>query len=89
LRRRRELLRIYRRISTKKYLHGKATYEYERFYVPVPKRYHHIVKPFVGKEISIEVEPVENGFVVRGRVVAPPRKTPSIYEIMQGRLEPS
>ena len=32
-------------VSKKKYLHGKRVYEYERFYVPVPKRFQQIVKP--------------------------------------------
>jgi len=58
-------LRIYRRVSRKKYLHGKRVYEYERFYVPVPKRFQHLVKQFAFKDLRIRVEQDARGFVVR------------------------
>ena len=60
-------MRLYRRVVKKDYLHGKAVYEYERFYVPVPKRYHDLVRPFLGVDLEIKVEPVEGGggFVVK------------------------
>jgi len=31
---------LYHRVVKKDYLHGKAIYCYERFYVPIPKEYH-------------------------------------------------
>jgi len=61
-------LRIYRRISKKKYLHGKRVYEYERFYVPVPKRFQQIVKAFAHKNLRIKVERDAKGFIVRVQV---------------------
>ena len=60
-----EWLRIYRRVSKKNYLHGKAIYEYERFYLPVPKMFQHIVRPFVGKDLKVKIEPDKDGFVVK------------------------
>jgi len=58
-------LRIYRRISKKNYLHGKAIYEYERFYIPIPKKFQKIVKPFVGQDLRVKVEQEKDGFVVK------------------------
>ena len=65
-------MRIYRHVSKKKYLHGKRTYKYERFYVPVPKRFQQIVKPFVDQDIKIKVEPEAEGFVMRIQVRSRP-----------------
>jgi len=50
-------LRIYRRVSKKKYLHGKRVYEYEMFYVPVPKRFQQIMKPFANHDVKVKAEP--------------------------------
>jgi hypothetical protein len=58
-------VRIHRWVSRKKYLHDKAAYEYERFCVPVPKRFQDIVKPFAGREVKIKIEPHEAGFTVK------------------------
>jgi len=59
------VLRIYRRVSKKNYLHGKRVYEYERYYVPVPKRFQQYVKPFVNQDVRVKVEPEKEGFTVR------------------------
>ncbi len=67
-------MRIYRRVSKKKY-HNKALYEYERFFVPVPKRYHDFVRPFTGKDVKVKVESVENGFVLKVQLRSPPNAT--------------
>jgi len=50
-------LRIFRRTSKKNYLHGKAVYKYEQLYITVPKRFQNIMKPFVGQDIKVKVEP--------------------------------
>jgi hypothetical protein len=60
--------RIYRRVSRKKYLHGKRVYEYERFYVPVPKRFQHLVKPFARRDLKVKVEQETEGFVMKVQV---------------------
>jgi len=72
-----EWLRIYRRVSRKNYLHGKAIYEYERFYVPVPKLFQHIVEPFVGKDLKVKVEPDQDGFVVKITLPSRPKNLAS------------
>ena len=58
-------MRIYHRVSRKKYLHGKRVYEYERFYVPVPKRFQQYVKPFANQDVKVRVEPEKEGFIIR------------------------
>ena len=68
-------MRIYRHISKKKYLHGKRVYEYERFYVPVPKRFQQIVKPFASQDIKVKVEPETEGFVIRIKVRSRPQRS--------------
>jgi hypothetical protein len=60
--------RIYHRVSKKKYLHGKRVYEYERFYVPVPKRFQHLVKPFARRDLKVKVEQETEGFVMKVQV---------------------
>jgi hypothetical protein len=54
--------------SKKKYLNGKRVYEYERLYIPIPKRYLQILKPFIGKNVKVKVEPETEGFVIRIQV---------------------
>jgi hypothetical protein len=73
-------LRIYRRISKKKYLHGKKVYEYERFYVPVPKRFQQIVKPFVSQDIKVKVEPETEGFIVKVQVFSRPQRPSGVSQ---------
>ncbi|MBS7657427.1 hypothetical protein KEJ33_05840 [Candidatus Bathyarchaeota archaeon] len=63
-------MKIYRRVSKKNYLHGKRTYAYERFYVPVPKRFHNLIKAFLGKELKVKVELAAEGFTVRVQAVS-------------------
>lgn len=61
-------MRIYRHVSKKKYLHGKRVYEYQKFYVPVPKRFEQIMKSFASQDINIRVEPEAEGFMMRIQV---------------------
>ena len=65
-------LRLYRRVVKKNYLHGKAVYHYERFYVPIPRRYHDLVRRFLGVDLDIQVEDVEDEFIVRVSKVETP-----------------
>ena len=57
-------IRIQRKVSKKRYLHGKHTYTYERLYVPIPKRFHDKVKPFLNKNLKIEVRRKNNGLEI-------------------------
>ena len=58
-------VRIHRWTLRKKYLHSKAVYRYERFCVPVLKRFQDIVKPFAGREVKIKIELQEDGFTMQ------------------------
>ena len=78
--------RIYRCVSKKNYLHGKAVYQYERFYVPVPKQYHHIARAFIGKDLEVEVKKEGDGFVLHVRPPPPPGR--SIYDILGAKKPP-
>ena len=75
-------MRLYRRVSRKRYF-GKAVYEYERFYVPVPKRFNDIVKPFLGKDLEVTVEKRDDGFLLYARVACRGRSY-SIYDVLFG-----
>ena len=62
-------MRLYRQVSRKRY-YG-YVYEYERFYLPIPKRYNNIVKTFVGVELKVEVKEVKEGFIVEAKIKKP------------------
>ena len=68
-------MRIYRRISGKKYLQGKAVYRYEQLYIPVPKRFQSIVRPFLEQDLKIKIEPDGEGFVIKTHVISRPKQT--------------
>ena len=65
---------------------SKAVYEYERFYVPVPRRFNDMVKPFLGEDLEISVERRDNGFLLHARVRRRSRSY-SIYEVLLVRVE--
>ncbi|MEM2112395.1 MAG: hypothetical protein QXX08_11060 [Candidatus Bathyarchaeia archaeon] len=67
-------MKIYRRVSKKNYLHGKRTYAYERFYVPVPKRFHNLIKAFLGRELKVRVEPEGDSIIVKIQAVSRPKQ---------------
>jgi len=43
---------------------GKALYEYERIYVPIPARHRELVKQWVGRDLKIIIEPLSYGFAL-------------------------
>ena len=45
-------VRIERKVSKRRYLDGKHTYTYERIYVPIPRRLHDIVRPFLNQRLK-------------------------------------
>jgi len=62
--RRDQTIRIYRRIAKKRYLKGKHVYEHLRIYVPIPSRFHKIIKPFLNQRLKIEVVKEDDGVVI-------------------------
>jgi len=49
------MVRIHCRVSRKRYLGSKRVYEYERISLPIPRRFHKTVKPFLKQDLDIEV----------------------------------
>ena len=73
-------VRIQRKVSKRRYLHGKQTYTYERFYVTIPKEFHDKVEPFLNKNLKVEVIPKKDGLEIRctpRENVSAPRKHPA------------
>jgi len=72
-------VRIERKISKTRYLDGKHTYTYERFYLPIPKQFHDKIEPFLTKKLKVTVKPANGGFKIictPCENVSAPRKHP-------------
>jgi hypothetical protein len=52
----RKLVRIQHRVSKKRYLNSKRTYEYGRMSLDIPKKFHEVLKPFLDKKLNIDVK---------------------------------
>lgn len=72
--RREATARITRKLSKKKYCHGKNVYTYERFYMPIPKKFHEKIKPFLNKSLGIEVKLMNDSLEI---VCKPSEKSPT------------
>jgi len=66
-------VRIERKVSKRRYLDGKHTYTYERFYVPIPKQFHDKIEPFLNKKLKVTVKPANGGF----KIICTPRENVS------------
>jgi hypothetical protein len=49
------MVRLYTRMVKKRYLNQKRVYQYRYIAVPVPKKFHDVVQPFVGEDLAIAV----------------------------------
>ena len=49
------MVRIQCRVSRKRYLGSKRIYEYERMSLPIPRKFHKIVRPFLKQDLDMEV----------------------------------
>jgi len=58
-----DLVRIQTRVSKRHYLRAKRTYEYERLSLDIPRKFHDALKPFLEKELNIDVK-LENDVAV-------------------------
>ena len=56
-------MKIVRRYSRKKFL-GRTCYEYERFFIPVPSEARDVVRPWMDRDLEVQVEPFQLGFAV-------------------------
>jgi len=66
-------VKITRKVTKKRY-HGKRVYRYERLYLPIPKRFHGIIEPFLNNTLNIEVES-KNGDL---QIILHPRENVSV-----------
>jgi hypothetical protein len=57
------LVKIQTRVSKRNYLKAKRTYEYGRMSLDIPKKFHEALKPFLEKDLKIEVK-LENDVAV-------------------------
>lgn len=67
------MVRIQQRTSKKKYF-GKGVYVYERFLIEIPRKFHKLVKPFLGMDLKAEVSADERKLVI---VLRKPRQNVS------------
>lgn len=56
-------MRIVLKFSRKR-LFDTVCYEYERFFVPIPAKARDVVRPWVGQDLKVQVEPFAHGFAV-------------------------
>jgi len=59
-----QTIKIYLRLGKKRYLKGKHTYEHKRIYLPIPSRFHDLIKPFLEQRLKIEVTSQNDGLVI-------------------------
>ena len=57
------LVRIQTRVSRRHYLRAKRTYEYGRMSLDIPRKFHEVLRPFLEKELNVDVK-LENDVAV-------------------------
>lgn len=57
------MVRIQHRVSKRHYLRAKRIYEYGRMSLDIPKKFHELLKPFLAKDLNIDVK-LENNIAV-------------------------
>jgi hypothetical protein len=58
------LVRIQTRVSKRNYLGAKRTYEYERLSLDIPRKFHEAIKPFLNKDLEMEINVQNDSLVV-------------------------
>jgi hypothetical protein len=72
-----EMVRIQRRVSRKRYLNSKRVYEYERVSLHIPRKYHELIKPFLKQDFGVSVA-AEKGCIV---ITLTPQSGPATVSI--------
>ena len=57
------MVKIRRRVSRKRY-YSKACYEYERFFIEIQKRFQDTLRPFLEKDLKMNVIEKENKLII-------------------------
>jgi len=58
------MVRIQCRVSTKRYLGSKQTYEYERMSLHIPSKFHNKVEPFLKQDLDMDVTTKGSSLVI-------------------------
>jgi len=66
-----ELVKIQLRLSRKRYLGSKYVYEYERISLPIPRKFHKTVKPFLKQDLNMDMS-IKGSYLV---ITLTPAKT--------------
>jgi hypothetical protein len=66
-----QLVRIQLRLSRKRYLGSKYVYEYERISLPIPRKFHKTVKPFLKQDLNMDMS-IKGSYLV---ITLTPAKT--------------
>ncbi|MCD6240451.1 hypothetical protein J7K27_02860 [Candidatus Bathyarchaeota archaeon] len=78
------MVKIRRRLAKKKYLDGKYTYAYERFYIEIPKKYQDRVKWLLDKDLKMDIKKVNGKLLIvlsPRQIVSACRKDPFLERI--------
>lgn len=84
-------VKIQRKIHKRLYLGGKGTYKYERLYLPIPKRFNDLLKPYLNQKLNMEAKnegdrlaitlskmPAENSKTARKNISVPRKHSAKI-----------
>ena len=52
------MVKLYQRTCRHTYRQGKGTYTYARCYLPIPARFREVVRPFLHKDLIVDVKVV-------------------------------
>jgi len=74
------LVKIRRRVSRMRYF-SKACYEYERFFIEIQKRFHDTLKPFLEKDLKMNVMEKGDKLIIELSLERPLQSTPDTASI--------
>jgi hypothetical protein len=65
----------FRRSVLKQHYHKKGSYQYEQIVMPIPRKFHDLVKPYLNKDFEVSVQvppPPDEGLMI----ILKPKKSP-------------
>jgi len=58
------MVRLQKRLARKRYLKSKRVYEYERISLPIPKKLHEAIKPYLEKDLDLKVSTEKDPLII-------------------------
>jgi len=58
------VVKIQIRVSKRRYLRAKRTYEYERMSLDIPRKFHEALKPLIQQDFIVDVKPEKDSVVI-------------------------